>query len=624
MIQIEAVEVKYFRSIYRLRVKDLRDVNVFAGRNDIGKSNLLKALNLFFNSQTDWQSPLEFERDFNRQRLEEVRRETVKGKQFIQVTVDFLRGPRYEKSLPERFQVTRTWYRDSAIAEPRDSIGRQFSRGEVKTKNEDRARASLQRYLGTVRFEYVPAVKDRSFFAYLLGRLQDVIFEQSAGQSETAAAVERLNTSVEREAQELHAEFAQATGIPIRLHLPVELGDLFRAFAVATRQGEDELPLDLRGDGIRARFLPSLLHYVSQHSRLQYIWGFEEPENSLEHGLATSLAGEMSASYAREAQIFVTTHSPAFLVSGEPPASIFRVTRAGGGTVAEPLPDAGTAPLGPPALQADLGLLELQRRFQREYSKQLASLEGSREQAQKLRAQIEQLRRPVLLVEGKWDVALLEHAWKRIRRGAACPFAILGCSPLPAEQDSGGVGVLKMALESVRPDEPPTVGLFDRDREGTENGFEGLGRNFVAAAGDPDMKLHKGGTAAAILLPTIPGRENHAHALNLPLEFYFADNHLAHKVDGKGLILKAPEIVEVNRATGRRLGGRVATEAHLMMIDHGSKKDFVEHVMPTLPDEAFARFGPLFDVVERTLREMRNGRKRLPTKKASASRRTAA
>ena len=153
MIQLESVEIKYFRSIYRLRLRGLRDATVLAGRNDIGKSNVLKALNLFFNNQTDWQSPLEFTRDFNRQRLGEVRRDTIKGKQFIQVTVGFLRGARFEKSLPSRFQVTRTWYRDSGAAEARDSIARQFKKGEVLTQNEDRARASLQRYLGTIRFE---------------------------------------------------------------------------------------------------------------------------------------------------------------------------------------------------------------------------------------------------------------------------------------------------------------------------------------------------------------------------------------------------------------------------------------------------------------------------------------
>jgi predicted ATP-dependent endonuclease of OLD family len=126
MIQIEHVEIKYFRSIYRVRLPKLTDVIILAGRNDVGKSNILKALNLFFNNQTDWNVPFEFNRDFSQRRLSEVRKETIKGKQYIQVVVGFIRGARSEKSLPEKFTVTKTWYRDSLHPEQKSSLQSQF------------------------------------------------------------------------------------------------------------------------------------------------------------------------------------------------------------------------------------------------------------------------------------------------------------------------------------------------------------------------------------------------------------------------------------------------------------------------------------------------------------------
>ena len=46
---IDRIEVNYFRSVYSISVKKLRDLNVFIGPNDAGKSNVLRALNLFFN-----------------------------------------------------------------------------------------------------------------------------------------------------------------------------------------------------------------------------------------------------------------------------------------------------------------------------------------------------------------------------------------------------------------------------------------------------------------------------------------------------------------------------------------------------------------------------------------------
>jgi len=51
---ISQIEIRYFRSIYYLKITKNNSLNIFSGGNDAGKSNILKALNLFFNSQTDF------------------------------------------------------------------------------------------------------------------------------------------------------------------------------------------------------------------------------------------------------------------------------------------------------------------------------------------------------------------------------------------------------------------------------------------------------------------------------------------------------------------------------------------------------------------------------------------
>ena len=96
MILIEKLEIFYFRSIYTLKLDNIKDLCILSGRNDCGKSNVLKALNLFFNNETDWQTELDFSRDFSLRRLEEVRKKTIKGKQFIRVKI-------YFKSWPDEF-----------------------------------------------------------------------------------------------------------------------------------------------------------------------------------------------------------------------------------------------------------------------------------------------------------------------------------------------------------------------------------------------------------------------------------------------------------------------------------------------------------------------------------------
>lgn len=47
-IFIKKIEIRNFRSIRNILI-NVDNYNTFVGLNDVGKSNLLKALNLFFN-----------------------------------------------------------------------------------------------------------------------------------------------------------------------------------------------------------------------------------------------------------------------------------------------------------------------------------------------------------------------------------------------------------------------------------------------------------------------------------------------------------------------------------------------------------------------------------------------
>lgn len=63
-ILIRSIMIKNFRSIRRENIK-VSDFNVFVGMNDAGKSNILKALNLFFkHEEVDMNTPFDYQRDF--------------------------------------------------------------------------------------------------------------------------------------------------------------------------------------------------------------------------------------------------------------------------------------------------------------------------------------------------------------------------------------------------------------------------------------------------------------------------------------------------------------------------------------------------------------------------------
>lgn len=69
---IEKIEIKHFRSFdwsrgqKKVEIIDLQDVNIFSGKNDSGKSNILRALNLFFNNEVAPGVPFDLKRDLSK------------------------------------------------------------------------------------------------------------------------------------------------------------------------------------------------------------------------------------------------------------------------------------------------------------------------------------------------------------------------------------------------------------------------------------------------------------------------------------------------------------------------------------------------------------------------------
>ncbi len=69
---ISAVEVAYFRTFYKVSFDDLGQINVFFGENDTGKSNVMRALNLFFNGYVDSDNEFDLDIDLSTNRANEA------------------------------------------------------------------------------------------------------------------------------------------------------------------------------------------------------------------------------------------------------------------------------------------------------------------------------------------------------------------------------------------------------------------------------------------------------------------------------------------------------------------------------------------------------------------------
>ncbi len=196
---IEKIEIQHFRSFdggdrYEKRtpvvVPHLKDVNIFSGANDSGKSNLLRALNLFFNGEVIPGQAFDIHKDLSNnhrarsdQRISEKRKAGAKDVRqrdlWVKIKIYFS-IPKNRGVLPAHFYVEKTWDKNGESKEKNSNIflmKEKEKKGKLNEKEKTSLQMSLTKFLNNIKFEYVPAIKDRSYFRSLFAKLQDYLFE---------------------------------------------------------------------------------------------------------------------------------------------------------------------------------------------------------------------------------------------------------------------------------------------------------------------------------------------------------------------------------------------------------------------------------------------------------------
>jgi predicted ATPase len=322
---IERIEIRYFRSFGEKNVKivDLKDLNIFSGSNDVGKSNVLKALNLFFNDEINIGEKFDLKKDLSfiqrvrsQKALENKRKTRTKEDPyasqrdlFVKIKIFFDRQIPYEKSTtPEKFWVQKTWDKNG-FNKQTSNIQVAYKKKNKSTPTQSQAAAlqgQLTQFINSINFEYIPAVKDRKFLQYLFKKLQKSLFERDNTFQITS---NEINTQIANTTGDLFKEFKEKTGIDAAFSIPESLIDFFTTINVSTENG---ISLYSRGDGIQARFIPAILNEISKGKK-NIIWGFEEPENSYEYRNAEILAKDFLNTYSEKKQVFITSHTKEFL-----------------------------------------------------------------------------------------------------------------------------------------------------------------------------------------------------------------------------------------------------------------------------------------------------------------------
>lgn len=296
---IKKIEINYLRSIYSANLDRTGDLSLFFGRNDSGKSNILRALNLFFNESTDPASLFDFEIDMSD--LRKKKAAEAKGRQFVSIKITFNVPENYKRSLGNEVAIKKQWNRTHEVTQTSFPT---FTGGKA---------GRLSRFLNEIDFTYIPAVKDLSVYADLIERMYSSAAENEEMLSATSTFIDAIGTQTETLTKQLGSIFGRST----KLSPPTDMATLFRNLDFS--HGEEGHSLfKQKGDGVKARHLPELLRFINEHEPKKkfFLWGFEEPENSLDLSAATQEAKRFSEFAKRkDTQIFITSHSSAFYLA---------------------------------------------------------------------------------------------------------------------------------------------------------------------------------------------------------------------------------------------------------------------------------------------------------------------
>ncbi len=609
---IKQIEITNFRSI-KHAIIDCSSYNLFCGQNDVGKSNVLKAFNLFFNQETDFQTPFNFFTDYNKYALAEAQ-SSKKGKQFIRIKVIF-NTPKSYKSIPEStFYIEKTYDRNDRSGE-----------GTVKYSDVSTiAHTSISRLYNQIRYVYIPALKGKEVVQYLLGLLGE---QQLIGPKQ----IEELNQHINEKTQNLTELLSESKiGINVTFGLPILLRDFWQQLSVGTRheyldrivqhisekRGKDvelnqalyQIPLTMRGDGIKSKFLPPILKWLQNNNRyMTFIWGIDEPENSLEFRAAEELSTLFCDEYARTTQIFATTHSMAFINPRETAKVkpfVFKTMRSQYGETQYRIIDDLFKDSNNAELLEEIGALEIQKDLISTFRKQIdAEKEAKKvieDQVRELRNQIDELTKPLIITEGETDIKHIVKAKEKLG------IDDIAFEQIDEKQQPSGEADLKKLLVNLSKiqNKHKIIGIFDRDVPKTVNDIEGEGLPYK----------YYGNNVYAFCIPASQYRKNKGQD-RISIEYLYTDEEIKTPLENERRLFLGTEFTKrsmrhntenltLQLPDGKGVDKVIENNGKQAVFDENDnnvlakKNDFAEAILHdkiSISDESWENFRQIFD-----------------------------
>jgi energy-coupling factor transporter ATP-binding protein EcfA2 len=444
------IEIDHFRSIALGDIDDLGNLTSFAGLNNSGKSNVLRALNAFFTGFTDPDVRLNVDQDYYRPDLRKKKKKTIK----VGVTFDLPAAFRFRKGLESsqkllggtKFKITKEWVRGSRIP--------LYYLNGTELGIEDRDR--IEQFLGLISFRYIPnRVMPLSIIRAEHQALRDVLVRRLAkkakNQQEVFGAIRDTSaTLIKKLAANVHDASPDIGSI--RLATPTSWQDMVFAFGYKLGHGDFEIDDSSQGSGIQSLLMLETLSLIDRDYfqkfgwRQAAVWALEEPESSL-HSLleakVSSYLSSISADSGSRLQILCTTHSDLVLQHSD--KTVF-VCSGSNGSIME-------------KASKELVLKKAAKLGISRWVHPILSYPTS----------------PVVIAEGKYDCAFIERAIHLLAPNSRIKVTYLEALE-PDSQMSGGTEVfryIKASLPAIRTRIPsaPILVILDWDAKGKQDSY---------------------------------------------------------------------------------------------------------------------------------------------------------
>jgi predicted ATP-dependent endonuclease of OLD family len=329
-MQINKITIENFRSISeKVFISGNKSkLKIFVGANNTGKSNILRAINLFFNKECEPGVLFKPNQDLNKYSANPIN---------IYIELQF-------SNIDDKY-VTR-FIDKNCIGEFSDYLikitcicygtgSMQYSFTNIKGQKKDMPEL-LNRIMEFVNCVYIPAIKDYKTIINneMMKKIVAATFHSWGRGIKTTRRLSRQREDFQRVLHSvqkiLNTSSAIVSGIvksvvptinKFDFSLPYDNLEEFLGkikFELSEVGMNEKVSLDVEGSGIQSFTIYSMLKLLyeirprSTDRKSQFIWLIEEPETFMHHDLQRKTFAKLKE-YSDRIHIFLTTHSPVFI-----------------------------------------------------------------------------------------------------------------------------------------------------------------------------------------------------------------------------------------------------------------------------------------------------------------------